>query len=113
MQNHKQKKPTTAEIAAPYISRLQALQSQYLGELTAIYNQAKATYHTKGTAKPLIEVQYLPKFISLQNSLQDQVNGLLFSLRTQLTVHGYSTREVEVLHGEYEQAMAQVMATFK
>lgn len=110
---HPNQTPTLNQVISPYIAKLQALQSHYIGELTTVYNQAKAQYHSSSTSKHAIEVEYLPKFESLQNELQDQVNSLLFSLQTQLTTYGYSTQEVATLRQEYQQAVSTMMASFK
>lgn len=97
---------------APYIAKLQALQSESVSQLTALYNQAKADYHATHMTKKQVAQEYLPKITALQNSLQDQVNGLLYSLRAALLQYGYSTQEVNTLRQEYQQAVAKADASF-
>ncbi len=71
--------PTESHIVGPYIAQLAALRSQYIGSMTALYDQARAQYHAGKGSKSSIEREYYPQITSLENSAQDQVNSILFA----------------------------------
>jgi len=94
-------KPSENAIVQPFVAQLEALQSQYVGQLSGLYSQAKADYRAGKGSKLMIEAKYLPQFGSLEDSAQDQVNSILFALRAQLQAHGYPTTEMNVLRGDF------------
>ncbi len=105
-------KPTESQIVGPYMAQLASLKSQYIGSMTALYDQARAQYHAGKGSKSAIEHEYYPQFASLENSAQDQVNSILFALRAKLLANGYTTMPVDTLRSEYQQEVAQAMAKF-
>ena len=104
---------TVSQIANPYVTLLNALQTQYIGKLTAIYDQARAQYHAGQGTKTAIEKAYYPQISSLENQAQDQVNGILFALRAQLVAHNDPIQEMNVLRNAYNAAVAQAIAKLK
>lgn len=104
--------PTVSQIVDPYMAQLASLKSQYIGSMTALYDQARAQYHAGKGSKSSIEREYYPQITSLENSAQDQVNSILFALRAKLLVNGYATTPVDTLRSEYQQEVAQAMAKF-
>jgi len=106
-------KPSQAAIVAPFVAQLEALQSQYVGSLNALYLQAQATYRAGKASKLAIEAKYLPQFGALENSAQDQVNSILFTMRAALTSHGYPSTEMAVLRNDFYGAVQQEMARLR
>lgn len=105
-------KPTEAQVAAPFVSQLEELQSTYIEKLYALYNSAKAEYHSGQESKLQIVSKYTPQAISLENQAQDQVNSVLFTLRNKLVAQGYSTQEVNVLRNAYYSEVGKMQAQF-
>lgn len=104
---------TVSQIANPYVSQLNTLQTQYIGKLTTLYDQARAQYHAGNGTKSAIEKAYYPQISSLENQAQDQVNGILFALRAQLVAHNDPIQEMNVLRNAYNTAVAQAIAKLK
>lgn len=104
---------TISQIANPYVTILNALQTQYIGKLTALYNQARAQYHAGQGTKTAIEKAYYPQISALENQAQDQVNGILFALRAQLVAHNDPIQEMNVLRNDYNAAVAQAIAKLR
>ncbi len=97
----------------PYVAELESLRAQYLASLSALYNQARADYHQGKGSKLAIEAKYIPQIVSLENSAQDQVNGILFALRSQLEAHGYPTTEMDTLRTDFYSEVQQEIATLR
>lgn len=105
-----QLKPTEGQVIAPYVSKLEQLQSSYIDSLYSLYNQAKAEYHSGHDSKFQIERKYIPLAMGLENKAQNQVNSVLFTLRGALVEKGYPTDEVSVLRRAYYSEVAQMKA---
>ncbi len=106
-------KPSEAKIVQPYVAALESLRAQYLASLSALYNQARADYHQGKGSKLAIEAKYIPQIVSLENSAQDQVNSILFALRSQLEAHGYPTTEMDTLRTDFYSEVQQEIATLR
>ena len=106
-------KPSEAQIVQPYVAQLESLRAQYMGSLGALYSQARAEYSQEKGSKLTIEAKFLPRLVSLENSAQDQVNSVLFTLRAQLAAHGYPTAEMNILRNDFYSEVQQEIATLK
>ncbi len=106
-------KPTEQQIVKPYLSQLASLQSQYINQLYSLYNQARAEYHTTHESKLRIEKKYFPEVLGLENSAQDKLNSLLFSLRDKLVASGYGAGEVDAIRNAYYAQMARLQSQIK
>ena len=96
-----------------YLSELASPQSQYINQLYGLYNQARAEYHTTHESKLSIEKKYFPEVLGLENSAQDKLNSLLFSLRDKLIARGYGTGEVDAIRNAYYAQMARLQGQIK
>lgn len=103
-------KPSEQQIVAPYVTRLTGLQSTYEGTLSALYQQAKTEFHAGSESKATIEKKYIPKVLNLENSAQDQLNSLLFSLKDKLQTAGFATTPVDNLRNEYYAEVTKLQA---
>lgn len=106
-------RPSEADIVQPYVAQLQSLRSQYLGSLSSLYNQARTDYRQGKGSKVAIEAKFVPQLVSLENSAQDQVNGILFALRDHLQAHGYPTTEMNTLRSDFYSQVQQEIAALR